>query len=408
MPPQPHSSRTANHIDRTSVYLCAGLASSSGALVFLALPFIVSALQAARGYSESQLGDATASFFFGIAVFALTCGWWVRRFDWRLLTGIGLLLGGGSELAILATHSFQALMLLLALSGGGAGIVTCVTLTMFGDSDSPDRAFGINLAVQTVPGVIVLFVLPHFLTGAASDLAWVLGSLGVFTLALLTMLPGVPAAGTRTPEPFSLRELVDRHSIRPACGLLATFAVQFGITMPYIFLEQEAAARGFGAVDIGMAISIGMVLVAVGSFIAGIVADRLGYILPIVAGTVVSVLGIGMILEAHTLPMFYLGVCLFLLPANYLVAYTLGLTGQVDASGHMTGFGTVSIFAAPIFAATIAGRIHESQGYVSTAWIGAAGLVFAACVHAGLAMSVRRRASVVEPMMMARPSASNM
>jgi MFS family permease len=380
----------ANPIDRLSVYLCAGLASSSGALVFLALPFIVSALQVARGYSESQLGDATASFFFGIAVFALTCGWWVRRFNWRLLVAIGLLLGGLSELAILATDSFGALLLWLALAGGGAGIVTCVTLTLFGDSDTPDRAFGINLAVQTVPGVIVLFVLPHFLSGTPGDLAWVLGVLGGFTLLLMVALPGVPTVGTRAPEPFSLRELVDRQSLKPACGLMATFAVQFGITMPYIFLEQEAAARGFDAVSIGMAISIGMVLVAVGSFIAGLLADRFGYSVPVVAGALVSVLGMSVIVEAQSLGMFYLGVCLFLLPANYLIAYTLGLTGHVDRKGHMTGFGTVSIFAAPIFAAMIAGRIHEGSGYIATVYIGAASLVLAACIHIALAMSVRQ------------------
>jgi MFS family permease len=400
------SSQAANPIDRMSVYLCAGLASSSGALVFLALPFIVSALQVARGYSESQLGDATASFFFGIAIFALTCGWWVRRFNWRVLTAIGLVLGGASQLAILATDSFPVLIFLLALSGGGAGIVTCVTLTLFGDSDTPDRAFGINLAVQTIPGVVVLFVLPHFLTGTASDLPWVLGVLGVFTLLLLVTLPGVPTVGTRTPEPFSLRELVDRQSIKPACGLLATFAVQFGITMPYIFLEQEAASRGFGAVDIGMAISIGMVLVAVGSFIAGLVADRFGYSVPVAAGALVSVLGINVIVEAHTLPMFYLGVALFLLPANYLIAYTLGLTGNVDSKGHMTGFGTVSIFAAPIFAATIAGRMHEGSGYASTAWIGASSLVLAACIHIGLAMSVRHREATLSSVIGSEPTTS--
>jgi energy-converting hydrogenase Eha subunit A len=90
------------------------------------------------------------------------------------------------------------------------------------------------------------------------------------------------------------------------------------------------------------------------------------------------------------------GVILFLLPANFLIAYSLGLTGQTDVKGHMTGFGTFSIFSAPVFASMVTGRIYEHYGYIASAWLGAVALVLATVIQAWLAAVVKKQSKTKE------------
>src|SRR5690606_24562534 len=153
----------ASHpIDKISVYVAAGLISGCGALMFNVMPVFVGAASKSLGYGEAQLGDMVAFFNVGFTLSALSAPLWVRSYDWRYFSLLGVVLAALGLAVMGLTDDFLQLGLLVGLTGIAMGGLYALVLAILGDSGNPDRAFGLKLGLETLPGALLLFLLPVY------------------------------------------------------------------------------------------------------------------------------------------------------------------------------------------------------------------------------------------------------
>jgi MFS family permease len=388
---------TAHPIDRWSVYIAAGFLSFCGLMMFTSMPIVVSTLQRHYGFHESELGDIVGCYFGGICLVSLTTFAWIRRFDWRLTALVGQAISAVALLLAMSDRDSVQLSILLGAAGIGAGITYALSFTLLGDSDDPDRAFGVNFGFQTALGTLMFFTLPVIFSNDAGDMrrmllamvaAIVVSSVGIFW---------IPGAGRKdTPKgvagPAAATQPGQREAIwLPLLGTMATFLFMLACTAPWVFIEQAAVAKNIDPITIGFSLGAAQFGSLVGSVIAAVIGNRFGKIGPMCIGAAIYLLGIYLLHTFHERDVFALGAIIFLLPINFLLAFSLGLTAEVDLGGRLIGLSTVSLLGPSLVAPSIAGRLYERYGFGSNLWIGVAAILIGLALYVGLLRVARRR-----------------
>ena len=365
-----------NVIDRKSVYISAGLISACGALMFNVLPVFVGALAEAFSFSESQLGDIIACFNIAFTLIAISALFWIRAINWRLTSAIGVLISIIAFVLMPFSQSYVSIIALTAGVGIGMGMLYALVMAILGDSDFPDRAFGLKLGLETIPGAIGLFVLPTFIfpnfgfSGVALSLAGLLLVLGIATfwlpahnknrsdLAAKTVSHAQSSASTPNHTSSATRS----HFLS-AVALLSSLAFFTGIVASWAFLDLLASNKGLSAEDVGKVLSIGFIICGIGGFAAAMIGTRWGQIKPFVFIIVVNLFGLWQLSIFNGLSGYAVGACLFLFSVNFALAYTFGLTAKVDDSGKLVVLSAAVLSIGAIIGPFFSGRIVENYGY---------------------------------------------
>lgn len=364
---------SANPVDRVSVYIAAGLVSGCGALMFNVMPVFVGAMAESFSYGEARLGDLVAVFNVGFTVSALSALLWVRAFDWRVLSVVGVLLSALSLAAMTWLDDGAMLAALMGSTGLGMGALYALVLAVLGDSSNPDRAFGIKLGLETLPGAVLLYLLPALIVpvygfaGVAAGMAIVVIALGMSSWLLPRSGVKTEDAGQRAAKPFSLSS-----TALPIVGLLSSLLFFTGIAATWAFLELLANTRDLPAESVGTTLGIAFVICGIGGFAAAAIGDRFGSAPPMIGIVVINIAGLWFLGDFETIAGYAAGSCLFLFSVNFALAYTFGLTAQVDESGRLVALSAACLSVGAIVGPAIAGRVIASTGYAAVLTFSAA------------------------------------
>jgi len=365
-----------NPIDKKSVYISAGLISACGALMFNVLPVFVGALAEEFSFSESQLGDIIACFNIAFTLISISALFWIRSINWRLTSAFGVFISIIAFVAMAVSGSYLSIISLTAGVGVGMGVLYALVMTILGDSQFPDRAFGLKLGLETIPGAIGLFVLPTFIlpkfgfSGVALSLAGLLFVLGISTFWLPSKGKNhKPLTEVKTKSnkfKFSqLSSLATKSNILSALALLSSLAFFTGIIASWAFLDLLADAKGLSAEDVGKVLSIGFVICGIGGFAAAIIGTRWGRVKPFAFIAFANLYGLWQLSIFNDLTGYAVGACLFLFSVNFALAYTFGLTAEVDESGKLVVLSAAVLSLGAIIGPLFSGRIVENYGYNS-------------------------------------------
>jgi predicted MFS family arabinose efflux permease len=384
----------SNPIDRWSVYTAAGFLAFCGMLIYSIMPLVVHALHLRYGFREAQSGDILGFYFGGVTAVSLTTFAWIRRINWRTIAAVGQAIAVVTLFATMAANNFLQLSILMGISGVGSGMTYALMLTLLGDSDDADRAFAINLIFQAVPAVLMLLLLPLIFVNDATDMRRLSFVMGTTMLVLSAGVWWLPRSGRKgTVKPNAAHQPAERTALGlPLLGIFITFLFMMSCTAPWTFIEEAAGERGIDGVFVGLALAGSMFAAVIGSVAAAIIGDRFGKLRPVCIGAVVYVVGILLLHVFHTRGIFALGAFLFYLPSNFLLAYSLGLTAEVDTGGRLIGVSTASMLGAPLIGPPIAGRLYEAYGFASNLMMGLVSVLLGAVVYAILLQMGRRTA----------------
>jgi len=365
---------TKHPIDRKSVYIAVGLLSGVGVLISTTLPMVIGAMAEAFKFSESQLGDIIAAFNLTFTLIAIASLFFVRRINWKFAAFLGSGITVAAFLAVTLTGDYYSLMMLFGVLGVGVGGLYAIGMVVMGDSENPDRAFGIKLGLEAIPSIILLFALPvlvipvYGFTGMAYAMAATCLAIGLLSGLL-------PSRGVKNDAALSSPlAQVDKNasagsksSMAPlTLSLLAlTAGIIFfsGIVATWAFLEIMGTNKGFPADKVGVALAVGLITSAIGGFVAAWLGVRAGRNLPLIAMVIVNIVSLLIIWQSTSLMSFALGVALFTSCVNYGLAYFFGLSAEVDLSGRFVVLSATTLSLGGVFGPALGGRMMEGQGF---------------------------------------------
>ncbi|HEY4535709.1 MAG TPA: MFS transporter [Enteractinococcus sp.] len=111
---------------------------------------------------------------------------WLRRANVRTVTILCTVLVVLGNLLSAWTTSFEALLVIRALTSLAAGSITVILLSLSGKTSNPSRAYGIFVVTQLAMGAVILLVFPALYAGKTAASVYL-------TIAILMALT-LPAA----------------------------------------------------------------------------------------------------------------------------------------------------------------------------------------------------------------------
>lgn len=350
-------------LDSAPVYVAAGMVSGCGALFFNVMPVFVGALADELQATPSQLGDLVAAFNVGFTVAAFAAVAWVRRVEYRIAAAGGVLVVILTSCAMSQTSSLRTMSALSCLLGLSMGSLYALILAVLGDSEHPNRAFGLKLSFETLPGAVLLFAIPAVVAphwgfdGVVLAMAATSALLGVASYWLpATSKPRMPtiagSAAGRIPIDW-----------RPPLSLVSSMLFFTGIAASWTFLELLADASGLSGRSVGTTLGVGFIVSGLGGFAAAAIDRRFGRLAPMVAIVLINWLGLWALASFHDVAGYALGACAFLFTVNFGLACTFGLTAEVDARGHFVTLSAAALSIGAVIGPAIGGRLVERAGF---------------------------------------------
>jgi len=317
-------------LNTPAVFLAAAATGTAAVILFSVMPVLIGALADQFGLSDTESGLIATAYFSSYALVTLTSPTWIRRFNWRRVTAIAYAaLVFGILLFWLADNYSQILVSMVA-AGSGAGILFPLSLTIAADTARPERTYALQIIPeQLIPAGLLLVVAGLNIAGAGSLILMVLA------IVLLCVLAswGLPAKGLSATADNDRQDNV-------ALGLLALLALAInfsGYAGLWVFFERIAAQQNFSDGFTQTWLAAGLVMSGVGPIFAAIYANRFGYVVPIILGTVISMLAMGALL-AEVSQLRYATVLVILPLAYYLaITYIMAVIADVDGTGKMAG-----------------------------------------------------------------------
>lgn len=356
---------TKNPIDKKSVYTGVGLISGAAVLFSCLTPVIIGAFAGEFSFTESQLGYLFSAYNFGFTIIAIAAIFFVRRVNWKVAAFLASILGIVALVSMTMTRDYTMFLWIIAALGLGKGALYSIGMAIMGDSDNPDKAFGIKLGLENIPSAILLFLIPAVILpasgfkGAFYALAAVLAVLGLASF----LLPAQSVKADANLLSSQNGEVPELSLGLRIAALIASIVFFTGIIATWAFLELIANVKSFEPEAMGMVLMVGFILSSVGAFLAAIVGDQFGRMAPQLTISVVALLGLILILKSGVFLTFALGVFTLLFTVNFGLAYLFGLNADIDLSGKLVVLCTTSLSIGGVIGPAIAGLLMENHGY---------------------------------------------
>jgi hypothetical protein len=261
--------------------ICASvLISALGATFYNVLPMLVGAAQEDLGFSSWQIGLIPTAFFSGWVLFAGSGYLWLHRANLRVValgaSGVAM----SALLLSLHINHFQALLGLTFIAGGGFSCVYGIGTHLLGLTLNPTRWYGLKIAVEPMPGMVILFALPATAISANifSDILWAM----IFVSALLSVaiffIPSVVSSSEITED--KLAGANDHGSV--VLALISVFLFFSAASGMWAFLERLGAARDFDQDYLSALLGITLITATSGSLLTAWMGDRYGNLKPFI------------------------------------------------------------------------------------------------------------------------------
>ena len=144
--------------------LVAGALTSTHFTVRTAMPLLLGVLSSGYGFSDGELGALGSAYSVGATLVALSSVVWMRGLFLRLPAVLFLLLGLGALASIAFVRGYPLALATFLLAGIGFGGVYLLMIALLSRTESPNRSFGWQWGLGSLPGVLLLYAIPSFIT----------------------------------------------------------------------------------------------------------------------------------------------------------------------------------------------------------------------------------------------------
>jgi MFS family permease len=363
-----------NPVDRLPVFIGAVLLSGLGNLMYEISSQYSYMLGNAYGFNEGNQGDFVAAFFTGYSLIAVTMVFWVRRIDWRVISAASALIGAIGFGCTTLFHTYALIISSMFIAGTGLGACYALSLTIFGDSENPARAFGIKFFFDVLPGVTFNLIMPPIFE--SFGFRGIAGAIIFFCLIVVATAILLPPRGSKTPSQ-ALGGISIKEDGLTLIACFSSFVLLLGVMALWAFLGQIGSTKGFSMKQLGPMLAVGSAINACGALVAAWLGNRFGRIAPVAVTISINIAMLAVIGMSDSFVGFAAGALVFCLTNNYTTAYTMALIADIDRRGRLIPFASACFSAGAIFGPILSGHLLESYGLgamltlPAVAWIAA-------------------------------------
>jgi len=346
-------------------------------------PFLVGSLIQDLRFNASLAGLIQSVELFAAALTSLVLAPRIAHLSKRRLAIAGALIACCMQGASSISASGNALLVLRALSGIGAGLCLASGNSLIASAEEPERLYARMFMIAAIVYCCIFVAMGHI--GAAFGARGTYGFEAIWTASMIPILWRMPAAPPTSPESdrgWAGVPLVS--TILMSAAILLFEICDVGV---WAFSERVGDTVGIVMSDSGWALAGSSAIAIVTAFIASKVGFRYGRAWP----TVISLTAFGAtcfsILTAPNVRLFlaavlgYQGVYAFALPFLY------GTAGLIDARGRTIVAASGAALIGASIGPYVVGRLSERAGFASVGVLAFASLG----VVAGLMLLTQRQ-----------------
>jgi predicted MFS family arabinose efflux permease len=376
-----------NPMDAATVILSAIAISSIGAMFYNLLPMYLGTAQDSKGLATSQIGFISTAFFLGYNVITIWAFYWIRKWNWRVVTLVAMPVACLGLYASTLTESYAALLLATAVAGGAFAAIYGIGTTILSDTSNPARWFGLKIAAEALSGAVLLLILPGTAIASYGFDGVILGML-IAILFLSPLLFLLPARGNKSHEEEVQEyehmdqepESINHWAIWSA--IIATLVFFSGVSAVWAFMERLGNNAGFDAGDIGLLLAVALGFATLGSLAAAGIGKLYGNIRPFLFSLVTIAIGLTFLADCSTLTIYAIGCCLFSLAFGAGLPFAVAEIAELDVDGRYVILSVPAIGLGAMIGPGAAGLLFTGESalqvltLVAMAMVAAAGLMW--------------------------------
>ena len=314
------------------------------------------------GISRETAGYITSANKYGAAFGALLATFIVKYIPWRQSAYLILLSLISVDLLSFSLTDPETLVAVRFLHGSIGGFLVGLGFSIIARTESPDKVFGMLVAIQYTFGSIGIFTVPKLVGTFGPGAAF--GALIVFSTVTLLMVPFIPDYTKRE------KQLQDQNSnsvsatskiilVPTALGLMALFFFQssnMGVADYAIELGKD---RGYSIDYLSNLLTVANIIAVSGALLVYVIGTKYGRVIPILLGSTVAALFTFLFHWSELPAAYFLANAVTGITWAFTVPYLLGLCATFDDRGQVVIFaGFISkmgLASGPLVAAIVVG-----------------------------------------------------
>ena len=347
-----------------------------GELGSMMMPFQIGALIDGLELGEAAAGllGSAETITIGCCMLAVSLG--AVRMAPRKMAICGAVIAGAGQLLTVLTDIFTLLFILRVAVGLGSALCLSAAIITISSFKHPESMTGYVYAYVILLLALLMYSVPWLLPYGHHRALFSLFAL--LTILGILLLLKLPARQTYHQQTFNVKGGNNLYRLI-ALFFVGEFLLLAGVGTVWAFIERIGLATGITPHDVGLYMSLGMLVSMLGSFAAGIVGVRFGRFLPLVGGAVLTAAGSGLVPGSTDAASYLAMLFLFLFMLSFVLPYVIGTAAMIDRSGRLaTAALAVQVFSYGTGGA-IGGLVVEHFSLGALSFIGYSGPVLAAC-----------------------------
>jgi MFS family permease len=371
-----------NAMDRLSVIFSGVVISALGMIFYNVLPLFLGTAQDFRDLSDQAVGVLSSSFYVGFTLTTISAFFWIRKFNWRVVTLVSVPLAAAALVLAGYAGSYALMVAGIFISGSAFSAIYGIGTTVLGDTSNPARWYGLKIASEAGIGAVLLLILPGAVI-AHWGFEGMMVAIAAVLLILAPLLIWLPRSGIKGVDESGEHQSIKLGSeLRTALfiGLAGVMAFVFCITMIWAFVERMANEAGFDAVATGTVLSLTLVFAVGGSLSAMMMGERFGPGKPFTVACITLLISLYLLADIGSLFEYGLAACVFSFAFGLGIPYVITIVADLDVDGRFVVLTVPAVGIGVMLAPAIGGILTASHGYDAILWTGGVAAVVALAV----------------------------
>ena len=342
------------------------------------IPLLLGAMVSDRGYTEQQAGLIASADLGGYAVMTFITAMFLIRRDWRRLALVGVAIMFVANLASTAVAAAGAFAAVRFLSGIGAGMLAAVATVSLGQTENPDRGYGLLFAASLLFGTAGLWGLPLLLGHTGLDGAYVFIATLAVLVGLLTfgLQQGVP--------PSTTADVTGGPRPRPVLAMLILLAITLFWAHQnalYAYMERIGNASGLSAQFIGFTLGLANLTGFAGAALVAWAGSRFGRLIPLLLSTAIQLVCVWALSGTVSSVGYLVAIAVISLSWNVVNPMQIGVLAGVDRGGRLLALSSTVIGVGLAIGPALGAAVLRGADYSLVLWL-VAGLAVASLLLA--------------------------